>query len=90
MAWCSAAAPFIAAALLLSLAAGVWVDRLPRRTVMIASDLARAVVVLGFDGLDYTLTRDLMARGRMPNFQRLADRGFPGSLFGGELLFVFR
>ncbi|MGI8857150.1 MAG: MFS transporter, partial [Thermomicrobiales bacterium] len=27
--------------------AGVWVDRLPRRTVMIACDLARAVVVLG-------------------------------------------
>jgi MFS family permease len=28
--------------------AGVWVDRLPRRTVMVACDLARAVVVLGF------------------------------------------
>lgn len=28
--------------------AGVWVDRLPRRTVMIACDLARAAVVLGF------------------------------------------
>jgi len=27
--------------------AGVWVDRLPRRTVMIACDLARAVIVLG-------------------------------------------
>jgi predicted AlkP superfamily phosphohydrolase/phosphomutase len=33
------------------------------------------VIVLGFDGLDYSLTRDLMARGRLPNFQRLADRG---------------
>ena len=33
------------------------------------------VIVLGFDGLDYSLTRDLMARGRMPNFKRLADRG---------------
>lgn len=28
-------------------AAGVWVDRWPRKTVMIASDLARAVMVLG-------------------------------------------
>ncbi len=27
--------------------AGVWVDRLPRRTVMIVCDLARAVIVLG-------------------------------------------
>jgi len=33
------------------------------------------VIVLGFDGLDYTLTRDLMARGRLPNFQRLAQQG---------------
>jgi len=33
------------------------------------------VIVLGFDGLDYALTRDLMARGRMPNFQRLAAGG---------------
>ena len=34
--------------------------------------LGRRVIVLGFDGLDYGLTRDLMARGRMPNFSRLA------------------
>jgi predicted AlkP superfamily phosphohydrolase/phosphomutase len=33
------------------------------------------VIVLGFDGLDYALTRELMARGRLPNFQRLAERG---------------
>ena len=33
------------------------------------------MIVLGFDGLDYSLTRDLMAQGRMPNFKRLADRG---------------
>ena len=33
------------------------------------------VIVLGFDGLDYSLTRDLIAQGRMPNFKRLADRG---------------
>ena len=35
----------------------------------------RRVIVLGFDGLDYSLTRGLMAQGRMPNFKRLADRG---------------
>ncbi len=33
------------------------------------------VIVLGFDGMDYRLTRDLMARGRMPNFTRLAASG---------------
>jgi predicted AlkP superfamily phosphohydrolase/phosphomutase len=33
------------------------------------------VIVLGFDGLDYALTRDLVAQGRMPNFKRLAERG---------------
>ena len=37
--------------------------------------LGRRVIVLGFDGLDYALTRDLMARGRMPNFSRLAATG---------------
>ena len=35
----------------------------------------RRVVVLGFDGLDYGLTRDLMVRGRLPHFSRLAARG---------------
>src|SRR5262245_52857235 len=33
------------------------------------------VVVLGVDGLDYGLVRELMARGRMPNFDRLAKSG---------------
>lgn len=33
------------------------------------------VIVLGFDGLDYSLTRDLIARGRMPNFHRLSQQG---------------
>ena len=37
--------------------------------------LGRRVIVLGFDGLDYGVTRDLMARGRLPNFARLAARG---------------
>ena len=33
------------------------------------------VIVLGFDGLDYALTRDLMAQGTLPNFTRLAAMG---------------
>jgi len=33
------------------------------------------VIVLGVDGLDYQLVRDLIARGRMPNFDRLAKSG---------------
>ena len=37
--------------------------------------IGRRVIVLGFDGMDYGLTRDLIARGRMPNFQRLAQSG---------------
>ncbi|MBZ0112066.1 MAG: alkaline phosphatase family protein [Thermoanaerobaculia bacterium] len=32
---------------------------------------ASNVIVLGFDGLDYDLTRKLMEEGRMPNFSRL-------------------
>jgi len=37
--------------------------------------IGRRVIVLGFDGLDYGLTRELMARGRLPSFSRLAERG---------------
>jgi predicted AlkP superfamily phosphohydrolase/phosphomutase len=33
------------------------------------------VIVLGFDGLDYDLTRKLMDEGRMPNFSRLEAAG---------------
>ncbi len=35
----------------------------------------RRVIVLGFDGVDYQLTRDLIAAGRLPNFERLAKSG---------------
>lgn len=33
------------------------------------------VIVLGFDGMDYSLTKVFMAAGVMPNFSRLAERG---------------
>lgn len=33
------------------------------------------VIVLGFDGMDYDLTKKLMAEGRMPNFVKLAEAG---------------
>ncbi len=39
------------------------------------SETGRRVVVLGVDGLDYQLVRDLMARGRMPHFEQLAKSG---------------
>lgn len=32
-------------------------------------------IVLGMDGLDYELTRQLIAEGRLPNFARLMDSG---------------
>ena len=33
------------------------------------------VIVLGFDGLDYDLTRQMIASGRLPGFARLAETG---------------
>ena len=41
---------------------------------------APRVFILGFDGFDFTLTRDLMAAGRMPNFSRVAKAGYFGPL----------
>ena len=38
------------------------------RDVATHRPLGRRVVILGFDGLDFGLTRDLMAQGRLPNF----------------------
>jgi predicted AlkP superfamily phosphohydrolase/phosphomutase len=35
----------------------------------------RRVIVLGFDGLDYALTADLMSRGRLPHFAALVAQG---------------
>ena len=40
-----------------------------------AGESPRRVIVLGFDGLDYELTGELMAQGRLPNFSRLAATG---------------
>jgi predicted AlkP superfamily phosphohydrolase/phosphomutase len=37
--------------------------------------LAQRVVVLGFDGMDPGLTLKLMREGRLPNFQKLAEKG---------------
>ena len=33
------------------------------------------VIVLGFDGMDYELTRRMMSEGRLPNLQRMAEDG---------------
>ncbi|MBY0496803.1 MAG: alkaline phosphatase family protein [Cyanobacteria bacterium] len=35
----------------------------------------KRVIVLGFDGLDYEITRALIEQGRLPNFKRLASTG---------------
>jgi predicted AlkP superfamily phosphohydrolase/phosphomutase len=40
----------------------------------------KRVIVLGFDGMDHRVTSDLMAKGRMPNFSRLAASGSFSSL----------
>jgi predicted AlkP superfamily phosphohydrolase/phosphomutase len=34
-----------------------------------------SVIVLGFDGMDYALTRQMMAEGRLPNLAKLAQMG---------------
>jgi len=33
------------------------------------------VIVLGIDGMDYRVMRELMAQGRLPNFSRMAASG---------------
>ena len=33
------------------------------------------VIVLGFDGMDYALTKEMIARGRLPHLARLAAQG---------------
>jgi predicted AlkP superfamily phosphohydrolase/phosphomutase len=40
----------------------------------------KRVIVLGFDGLDYGITRTLIEQGRLPNFARLAASGGFSSL----------
>ena len=34
-----------------------------------------SVIVLGFDGMDYELTKQMMSEGRLPNLSRLASLG---------------
>lgn len=45
-----------------------------------ASGADHRVVVLGIDGMDYDLTRQYMAEGRLPNFSKLAKEGVFQSL----------
>jgi predicted AlkP superfamily phosphohydrolase/phosphomutase len=45
-----------------------------------APEHTQRVIVLGFDGMDYGLTTELMAEGRLPNFSRLAAEGSFGPL----------
>jgi predicted AlkP superfamily phosphohydrolase/phosphomutase len=40
-----------------------------------AETSGKRVIVLGFDGMDHTLTEELLGRGRLPNLARLAAAG---------------
>lgn len=40
-----------------------------------ASPLIKRLIVIGFDGQDPRITERMMAEGRLPNFQKLADSG---------------
>ena len=40
-----------------------------------ARDDGMRMIVLGIDGMDYGVARELMAAGRLPNFSRLAEEG---------------
>ena len=33
------------------------------------------VIVLGFDGMDYGFTKELLAEGRLPNLAKLVEQG---------------
>jgi predicted AlkP superfamily phosphohydrolase/phosphomutase len=56
-----------------------WPVRLLYRLVTVGNPYKHArtkrVVILGLDGMDPGLTTKLMREGRMPHFQKLADRG---------------
>ena len=45
-----------------------------------AKAAGKSVIVLGFDGMDYALTKKLMEEGRLPNFSKLAAKGSFGPL----------
>ncbi len=63
---------FLGAALLVALLAGT------SRPAEAAPP--RRVIVLGFDGMDYELTREMMAQGKLPNLARLTQTGTFASL----------
>lgn len=46
-----------------------------RRTMLGLKPRVRRVIVLGLDGLDPKIARELMDQGRMPHFQKLAEEG---------------
>ena len=56
-----------------------WPIRLIDRAITVGNpyknSLAKKVVILGLDGMDPGLTTKFMRAGRMPNFQKLAERG---------------
>jgi len=47
----------------------------PLPPVVAADGAVPKTVILGFDGMDYGLTRRFMEAGLLPNFQRLSEQG---------------
>ena len=52
-----------------------WVVRTIRGRHALGKSRVRRVIILGLDGQDPNLTERMMAQGRLPNFQKLADSG---------------
>lgn len=52
-----------------------WVIRAVRGRAAFSRSKIRRMVILGLDGLEHTLADRFMAEGKMPNLQRLRDRG---------------
>ena len=63
-----------------ALATGVVAFALAATGCRRAAQPARSVIVLGFDGMDYELTRRLIDEGRLPNLARLGREGSFGPL----------
>jgi tetratricopeptide (TPR) repeat protein len=48
--------------------------------VAVGPEPVRRVILLGVDGADWKIIRDLIARGRLPNFRKLVEEGTTGPL----------
>jgi predicted AlkP superfamily phosphohydrolase/phosphomutase len=63
------------APLLVVMAAGVLAMAWPAAALPPAAQAVPKTVILGFDGMDYALSKRWMDEGKLPNLKRLADQG---------------